>query len=86
MAWRIDRLGKTLRNLIGWVTWLESEGIAFKSLQDFIETNTSGGKLNFHMFGALVEFEMNLIRERSQAGLLSPIARAEWGAPPLSLS
>jgi DNA invertase Pin-like site-specific DNA recombinase len=85
VVWRLDRLGRTLRNLIEWVTWLESEGIAFKSLQESIDTTTSGGKLIFHMFGALAEFERNLIRERTNAGLLSARARGRLGGRPPAL-
>lgn len=85
VVWRLDRLGRTLRNLIEWVTWLESEGISFKSLQESIDTTTSGGKLIFHMFGALAEFERNLIRERTNAGLLSARARGRLGGRPAAL-
>jgi DNA invertase Pin-like site-specific DNA recombinase len=61
--------GCSLRDLIATMTALEEQGIGFKSLTENIDTTTSGGKLIFHIFGALAEFERNLIRERTQAGL-----------------
>jgi DNA invertase Pin-like site-specific DNA recombinase len=69
VVWRLDRLGRSLPHLITTMTALEERGIGFKSLTENIDTTTSGGKLIFHIFGALVEFERNLIRERTQAGL-----------------
>lgn len=65
---------------------LEEQGIAFRSLQESIDTSTSGGKLIFHMFGALAEFERNLIRERTLAGLAAARARGKQGGRPKSLS
>ena len=85
VVWRLDRLGRTLRDLIDWVNWLDEEGIAFKSLQEAIDTSTSGGRLIFHMFGALAEFERNLIRERTNAGLASARARGRLGGRPQAL-
>src|SRR3954454_10522510 len=69
VVWRLDRLGRSLRHLIDTVTDLQTRGIGFKSLQESIDTTTSGGKLVFHIFGALAEFEREIIRERTQAGL-----------------
>ena len=69
VVWRLDRLGRSLPHLISTMTDLEERGIGFKSLTENIDTTTSGGKLIFHIFGALAEFERNLIRERTQAGL-----------------
>src|SRR5918992_4649682 len=69
IVWRLDRLGRSLPHLIATMTDLEGWGIGFKSLTENIDTTTSGGKLIFHIFGALAEFERNLIRERTQAGL-----------------
>jgi DNA invertase Pin-like site-specific DNA recombinase len=69
VVWRLDRLGRSLPHLIATMTDLEERGIGFKSLTENIDTTTSGGKLIFHIFGALAEFERNLIRERTQAGL-----------------
>src|SRR3954471_24173172 len=69
VVWRLDRLGRSLRHLIDTVTELQEKGICFKSLTESIDTTTSGGKLIFHIFGALAEFEREIIRERTQAGL-----------------
>ena len=69
VVWRLDRLGRSLKNLIELVTDLEKKGVGFRSLQESMDTTTSGGKLIFHVFGALAEFERNLIRERTIAGL-----------------
>jgi DNA invertase Pin-like site-specific DNA recombinase len=65
VVWRLDRLGRSLPHLIATMTDLEEQGIGFKSLTENIDTTTSGGKLIFHIFGALAEFERNLIRERT---------------------
>jgi DNA invertase Pin-like site-specific DNA recombinase len=67
------------------MTDLEGRGIGFKSLTENIDTTTSGGKLIFHIFGALAEFERNLIRERTQAGLLAARARGRRGGRPKAL-
>src|SRR5436305_5092149 len=79
VVWRLDRLGRSLKHLIEVVTDLEKRGIGFKSLTENIDTTTSGGKLIFHIFGALAEFERNLIRERTQAGLQAARARGRFG-------
>jgi DNA invertase Pin-like site-specific DNA recombinase len=86
VVWRLDRLGRSLRDLIDWVNKLEEDGVAFKSLQESIDTSTAGGKLIFHIFAALAEFERNLIRERTQAGLAAARARGRMGGRPKSLS
>jgi DNA invertase Pin-like site-specific DNA recombinase len=86
VVWRLDRLGRSLKHLIEVVTDLEKRGIGFKSLTESIDTTTSGGKLIFHIFGALAEFERNLIRERTQAGLLAARARGRKGGRPKSLT
>ncbi len=86
IVWRLDRLGRSIRDLIDWVTLLEEEGIGFKSLQESIDTTTSSGKLVFHIFAALAEFERNLIRERTNAGLASARARGKLGGRKKSLS
>jgi len=65
VVWRLDRLGRSLKDLIEWINYLEDKGISFRSLQESIDTSTSAGKLVFHIFGALAEFERNLIRERT---------------------
>jgi DNA invertase Pin-like site-specific DNA recombinase len=79
VVWRLDRLGRSLKNLIELMNLLEARGIGFKSLQESIDTMTSGGKLIFHIFGALAEFERNLIRERTMAGLAAARARGKKG-------
>ena len=86
VVWRLDRLGRSLSHLIKLVTELEERGIGFHSLQESINTSTSGGKLIFHMFGALAEFERNLIRERTQAGLKAARARGRKGGRPKALN
>src|SRR5512146_2164172 len=85
VVWRLDRLGRSLRHLIDTIGTLQERGIGFKSLQEQIDTTTSGGKLVFHVFGALAEFERDLIRERTQAGLLAARARGRRGGRPKSL-
>jgi DNA invertase Pin-like site-specific DNA recombinase len=86
VVWRLDRLGRSLPHLISTMTALEEQGIGFKSLTENIDTTTSGGKLIFHIFGALAEFERNLIRERTQAGLVAARARGRKGGRPRSLT
>ncbi|MBW1894171.1 MAG: recombinase family protein [Deltaproteobacteria bacterium] len=66
VVWRLDRLGRSLKHLIEVVENLEEKKIGFKSLQESIDTTTSGGRLVFHIFGALAEFERHLIRERKR--------------------
>lgn len=79
VVWRLDRLGRSLAHLIEMMRRLEERGIGFQSLQESIDTNTSGGRLIFHIFGALAEFERNLIRERTRAGLEAARARGIKG-------
>lgn len=86
IVWRLDRLGRSIRDLIDWVTQLEDAGIGFKSLQESIDTTTSSGKLVFHIFAALAEFERNLIRERTNAGLAAARARGRLGGRKKSLN
>jgi DNA invertase Pin-like site-specific DNA recombinase len=86
VVWRLDRLGRSLPHLITTLTDLEERGIGFKSLTENIDTTTSGGKLIFHIFGALAEFERNLIRERTQAGLTAARARGKKGGRPKVLT
>jgi DNA invertase Pin-like site-specific DNA recombinase len=86
VVWRLDRLGRSLPHLITTLTGLEERGIGFKSLTENIDTTTSGGKLIFHIFGALAEFERNLIRERTQAGLTAARARGRLGGRPKALT
>ena len=79
VVWRLDRLGRSLKHLIELLTELEQAGIGFQSLQEAIDTTTPGGRLVFHIFGALAEFERNLIRERTKAGLVAARARGRTG-------
>lgn len=79
VVWRLDRLGRSLKNLIELIDLLEERKIGFRSLQESIDTTTSSGKLIFHIFGALAEFERNLIRERTNAGLAAAKARGKKG-------
>jgi len=78
----LDRLGRSLKHLIETVTQLQDAGIHFRSLQEQIDTGSSGGKLVFHFFGALAEFERDLIRERTKAGLAAARARGRVGGRP----
>ena len=86
VVWRLDRLGRSLRHLIDTITALNDRGVGFKSLQENIDTTTSGGKLVFHIFGALAEFEREIIRERTQAGLQSARSRGKVGGRPKALT
>jgi DNA invertase Pin-like site-specific DNA recombinase len=79
VVWKLDRLGRSLKHLIETVNQLHEQGIGFKSLTEQIDTTTSTGKLIFHVFGALAEFERDLIRERTQAGLQAARARGRHG-------
>lgn len=85
VIWRLDRLGRTMKNLIELVSQLETSDIGLKSLQESLDTSSSSGKLIFHIFGALAEFERNLIRERTQAGLEAARARGRMGGRPKAL-
>ena len=84
-VWRLDRLGRSLHDLIVLSRALDEAGIGLMSLQEKIDTGSSGGRLIFHMFGALAEFERNLIRERTQAGLSAARARGRKGGRPKTL-
>ncbi|MDN3551248.1 recombinase family protein [Mucilaginibacter aquaedulcis] len=86
VVWRLDRLGRSLKNLLEWMAWLEQEEIALKSLQENMDTSTSSGKLIFQIFGALAEFESNVIKKRSHAGLSSARARGRVGGRPQKLN
>ncbi|MGW7677759.1 recombinase family protein [Shewanella sp. S23-S33] len=80
VVWRLDRLGRSLGDLVKVVTNLIDErGVGFLSLQEQIETNSASGKLIFHVFAALAEFERNLISERTKAGLDAARARGRKG-------
>jgi len=85
VVWRLDRLGRSLKDLIAWVAWLEQAGIGLRSLHEALDTTTPSGKLTFHIFGALAEFERQLIQERTQAGLRVARARGRLGGRPKAL-
>ena len=84
-VWRLDRLGRSLRDLIEIINDLEDRGVGFQSITEHLDTTTSGGKLVFHIFGAMAEFERNLIQERTKAGLSAAKARGRTGGRPPSL-
>jgi DNA invertase Pin-like site-specific DNA recombinase len=86
VVWRLDRLGRSLSHLMETVRELHGQGIGFRSLQEQIDTTTSGGKLVFHVFGALAEFERDLIRERTHAGLAAARARGRLFGRPHALT
>jgi DNA invertase Pin-like site-specific DNA recombinase len=75
VAWRLDRLGRSLQQLIAIVTMLEQRRVGFRSLTEAIDTTTAGGRLLFHIMGALAEFERSLIAERTRAGMAAAKAR-----------
>jgi DNA invertase Pin-like site-specific DNA recombinase len=82
VVWKLDRLGRSLRHLVDTVTTLAERGVGFRSLQEAIDTTTPGGKLVFHVFAALAEFERDLIRERTAAGLAAARARGRHSGRP----
>jgi DNA invertase Pin-like site-specific DNA recombinase len=86
VVWRLDRLGSSIKDLIAWVSWLEHEGVGLKSLHEVIDTTSPSGKLTFHIFAALAEFERQLIHERTQAGLRAARARGRVGGRPKALA
>ena len=79
VVWKLDRLGCSLAHLIEAVTALERRGVGLRSLTEAIDTTTPGGRLIFHVFGALGQFERDLIRERTRAGLVAAAARGRQG-------
>ena len=81
-VWRLDRLARSVRQLIDTVENLDARGIGFRSLTEAIDTTTAGGRLVFHIFGALAEFERNLISERTRAGLDAARARGQSAGRP----
>jgi DNA invertase Pin-like site-specific DNA recombinase len=85
VVWRLDRLGRSLKDLIQLTETLKQRSIGLQSLQESIDTTTSSGQLIFHLFGALAEFERNLIRERTNAGLVAARARGRLGGRPKAL-
>ena len=85
-VWRLDRLGRSLKDLVEIVHTLEARGVGFQSLTESIDTTNAGGKLIFHVFAALAEFESNLIRERTVAGLAAARARGRMGGRKVKMS
>ncbi|QCR22861.1 recombinase family protein [Pontibacter sp. SGAir0037] len=85
-VWRLDRLGRSLKDLIEWMIFLEEHNIALKSLQEAIDTSTATGRLVFHIFASMAEFEKNLIKERTMAGLSAARARGRKGGRPPKVS
>ena len=86
IVWRLDRLGRSLKDLVEIVHTLEARGVSFQSLTESIDTSNAGGKLVFHVFAALAEFERNLIRERTIAGLTAARARGRMGGRRVKMS
>jgi DNA invertase Pin-like site-specific DNA recombinase len=86
VVWKLDRLARSLKQLIETVETLASRDIGFRSLTESIDTNTAGGKLVFHIFGSFAEFERSIIRERTRAGLDAARARGRRGGRPSALS
>src|SRR3954449_11123309 len=86
VVWRLDRLGRSLQHLIETITLLNNRKVGFRSLTENIDTTTSGGKLVFHIFGALAEFERDIIKERTNAGLEAARTRGKLGGRPKALS
>lgn len=86
VVWKLDRLARSMRQLIDTVELLQSKGMGLRSLTETIDTTTAGGMLVFHVFGALAEFERSMIRERTTAGLEAARARGRKGGRPPKLS
>ena len=86
VVWKLDRLARSLKQLIETVESLEGQGIGFRSLTESIDTTTAGGKLVFHIFAALAEFERGMVRERTRAGLDAARARGRVGGRPRALN
>jgi DNA invertase Pin-like site-specific DNA recombinase len=86
VVWRLDRLGRSLKDLIERVEELKQRHVEFRSLNENIDTSNPGGKFMFHIFSALAEFERDLIRERTMAGLAAARARGRLGGRPRVLT
>ncbi len=82
VVWRLDRLGRSLQELISLINGIQAKGAGFKSLTENMDTTTPGGKPVFHFFGALAEYERSIIRERTNAGLQAAWARGRLGGQP----
>ena len=86
IVWKLDRLGRSLRDLVALVSEFQERGVHFQSIQDQIDTSTPMGKFTFHLFAALAEFERDIISERTKAGLAAARARGRKGGRPKGLS
>lgn len=86
MVWRLDRLGRSLKDLLQRVEELQQREIGFGSLHESIDTTSPGGKFQFHIFSALAEFERDLIHERTMAGLRAARARGQVGGRPRGMT
>lgn len=86
IVWKLDRLGRSLQNLVELINDFNDRGVQFRSLTEAIDTDTPGGTLIFNIFGSLAQFERDLIRERTRAGLEAARARGRTGGRPQSLN
>lgn len=86
MVWKLDRLGRSLKELFTLINDFQTNGIGFRSLNDAIDTTTAQGRLVFNLFASLAEFERDLIRERTKAGLAAARARGRVGGRPKGLT
>ena len=86
VIWKLDRLARSLKDLVNLVNEIQEKGGALHSLNDQIDTTTPHGKFTFHVFAALAEFERDIIRERTKAGLVAARARGRVGGRPRGLS
>jgi DNA invertase Pin-like site-specific DNA recombinase len=86
VVWTLDRFGRSLQHLVQVVNDLRERGVGFRSLTESIDTTTNGGKLIFHIFAAIAEFERGLIEERTQAGLDAARAKGHHGGHPRALT
>jgi DNA invertase Pin-like site-specific DNA recombinase len=86
VVWKLDRLARSMRQLIETIEMLESRKIGFKSITEHMDTTTNGGKLIFHIFASLAEFERSIIKERTMAGLREARLQGKIGGRPRSLS
>lgn len=82
IVWKLDRLGRSLKHLIEIVNSLNDRGISFRSIHESLDSSTAGGRLIFHVFGALAEFELSTIRDRTRSGILAARTRGRVGGRP----